>query len=247
MGCVKYLAGHDAVKVVGECGTGKTFMAGAGVSYVAAAGRPYSTIVMCPPHLTEKWAREMLIAVPHAQTFIVEDLRNGGDAKKPHGVVQIQYLKGKMTRKGLQTSLPKLRAMGRKQWLKEHPCPTYFIVGKEKGKLGYFWKHVYAKGAKSSEHRGGIVNPDTHLPVAKATNGVLCDDDFDDRKKHAEVVERGAGATRRTRPAATAAASCSARCGRPTAARSCAWRPWITWGGTCWTGLISRSPTRCTN
>ena len=193
MGCVKYLAGHDAVKVVGECGTGKTFMAGAGVSYVAAAGRPYSTIVMCPPHLTEKWAREMLIAVPHAQTFIVEDLRNGGDAKKPHGVVQIQYLKGKMTRKGLQTSLPKLRAMGRKQWLKEHPCPTYFIVGKEKGKLGYFWKHVYAKGAKSSKHRGGIVNPDTHLPVAKATNGVLCDDDFDDRKKHAEVVERGGG------------------------------------------------------
>ena len=64
MGCVKYLADHDAVKVVGECGTGKTFMAGAGVAYVAAHSKPFSTIVMCPPHLTEKWAREILIAVP---------------------------------------------------------------------------------------------------------------------------------------------------------------------------------------
>jgi Type III restriction enzyme, res subunit len=204
MGSVKYLRDHDAVKIVGECGTGKTFMAGAGICYVAAHGRPYSTIVMCPPHLTEKWAREVLIAVPGAQTFIIEDLRNPTKnpsyKSKAHGVVQIQLLKGKMTRKGLQTSLPKLREMGRKRWLQQHPGPSYFIVGKEKGKLGYFWKHVYGKGARSSEHAGGVVNPDTHLPVAKSSNGVLDQDDFDERKKHAEVVERGQGADEQKQP-----------------------------------------------
>jgi hypothetical protein len=196
MGCVKYLADHDAVKVVGECGTGKTFMAGAGVAYVAAHSKPFSTIVMCPPHLTEKWAREILIAVPHAKTYIIEDLRNGGDQKKPHGVVEIQYINGLMKRKGLATSLPQLRSMGRKQWLAQHPYPTYFIVGKEKGKLGYYWKHVYGKGAQSSEHAGSVVNIDTALPVAKSTNGILTYDDFDDRRKHSETVERSKGGTR---------------------------------------------------
>ena len=135
MGCVKYLADHDAVKIVGECGTGKTYMAGAGVAYVAAHSKPFSTVVMCPPHLTEKWAREILITVPAARTYIIEDLRNGGDLKKPHGVVEIQYANGIMRRRGLATTLPQLRAMGQRAWLQQHPYPTYFIVGKRKASL----------------------------------------------------------------------------------------------------------------
>ena len=197
MGCVKYLADHDAVKIVGECGTGKTFMAGAGVAYVAAHSKPFSTIVMCPPHLTEKWAREILITVPRARTYIIEDLRNGGDQKKPHGVVEIQYTNGIMRRRGLATSLPQLRAMGRRAWLQQHPYPTYFIVGKEKGKLGYYWKHVYGKAARSSrEHAGSVVNIDTYQPVAKANNGVLTEDDFDERRKYSETVELSKGGTK---------------------------------------------------
>ena len=197
MGCVKYLADHDAVKIVGECGTGKTFMAGAGVAYVAAHSKPFSTIVMCPPHLTEKWAREILITVPAARTYIIEDLRNGGDQKKPHGVVEIQYANGIMRRRGLATSLPQLRAMGRRAWLQQHPYPTYFIVGKEKGKLGYYWKHVYGKAARSSrEHAGSVVNIDTFQPVAKANNGVLTEDDFDERRKYSETVELSRGGTK---------------------------------------------------
>jgi len=197
MGCVKYLADHDAVKIVGECGTGKTYMAGAGVAYVAAHSKPFSTIVMCPPHLTEKWAREILITVPAARTYIIEDLRNGGDPKKPHGVVEIQYAKGIMRRRGLATSLPELRAMGRRAWLQQHPYPTYFIVGKEKGKLGYYWKHVYSKAGRSSrEHAGSVVNIDTFQPVAKANNGVLTEDDFDERRKYSETVELSKGGTK---------------------------------------------------
>jgi hypothetical protein len=197
MGCVKYLADHDAVKIVGECGTGKTFMAGAGIAYVAAHSKPFSTIVMCPPHLTEKWAREILITVPAARTYIIEDLRNGGDSKKPHGVVEIQYSNGIMRRRGLATTLPQLRAMGRRAWLQQHPYPTYFIVGKEKGKLGYYWKHVYGKAARSSrEHAGSVVNIDTYQPVAKGNNGVLTEDDFDERRKYSETVELSRGGTK---------------------------------------------------
>jgi hypothetical protein len=196
MGSVKYLVNHDAVKIVGECGTGKTFMAGAGITYVASHSKPYSTIVMCPPHLTEKWAREMLIAVPGARTYIIEDLRNGGDPKKPHGVVEIQYVNGVMRRRGLATTLPKLRAMGRRGWLKDHPYPSYFVVGREKAKLSYYWEHVYGTAPRSNkQHSGGVVNVDTFQPVEKSTNGFLVQDDFDERRKRCETIERSKGGT----------------------------------------------------
>jgi hypothetical protein len=52
MGCVKYLADHDAVKIVGECGTGKTFMAGAGIAYASAHRREYPRVPRSSaPHL----------------------------------------------------------------------------------------------------------------------------------------------------------------------------------------------------
>ena len=42
MGCVKYLADHDAVKIVGECGTGKTLH---GRSRRCIRGRPLQAIL----------------------------------------------------------------------------------------------------------------------------------------------------------------------------------------------------------
>jgi hypothetical protein len=63
---------------VAECGAGKTFMS-LGTAHTLAAGRPYSVITMCPPHIVHKWAREALLTIPNARTFIIEDLRNGGD------------------------------------------------------------------------------------------------------------------------------------------------------------------------
>ena len=50
--------------------------------------------------------------------------------------------------------------MGRKEWRKRFPGPTFFITGKDKGKLSYFWDHVYLK-AKSGPNLGGVVNPDS--------------------------------------------------------------------------------------
>src|SRR5271165_7150451 len=43
--------------VVAECGSGKTLIA-LGSMLVHSAGRPFSGLVMAPPHLVEKWARE---------------------------------------------------------------------------------------------------------------------------------------------------------------------------------------------
>jgi single-strand DNA-binding protein len=59
-------------------GYGQTFMA-LGTIHVLAEGRPSTTLVMCPSHITHKWAREILLTVPRARTFLIEDMRNGGD------------------------------------------------------------------------------------------------------------------------------------------------------------------------
>lgn len=200
MGVVKYLEGHNAAKIIGECGTGKTYM-GTAATYALAGMRPYTTIVMCPPHLVKKWAREVLITIPNARTYIIEDLRNGGDKNAHHGVCEVHLSGGRILHKGLQSSLPEMRLMGRSAWLKAHPYPCYFIVGREKGKLGYFWKHVYQRASKANKtHCGGVVNVDTNAPVAKSTNGWLIDEDFDERRKHFEIVERDRSGTKMYSP-----------------------------------------------
>jgi hypothetical protein len=56
-GLAKHLKTTRSVRIVGECGTGKTLMS-IGVAHTHADGAPYSTIAMCPPHLVLKWARE---------------------------------------------------------------------------------------------------------------------------------------------------------------------------------------------
>lgn len=101
-GAAKYLQTEDTVRLVGECGTGKTLMS-IGIAHAHASGKPYSTLVMCPPHLVLKWAREVLVTVPLARTFVMYDLRNGGDASKPHGIVEVRLRNGHAVSKGLKT------------------------------------------------------------------------------------------------------------------------------------------------
>jgi hypothetical protein len=97
-GLAKHLKTTRSVRMVGECGTGKTLMS-IGVAHTHADGATYSTIAMCPPHLVLKWAREVLITVPKARAFIICDLRNGGDPARPHGVVEVQLRKGSRSTK----------------------------------------------------------------------------------------------------------------------------------------------------
>ena len=92
-GLVKYLKTANSARIVGECGTGKTLMS-VGTAHAHANGRPYTAIAMCPPHLVLKWAREVLVTVPRARTFILYDLRNGGDPARPHGIAEVQLRNG---------------------------------------------------------------------------------------------------------------------------------------------------------
>lgn len=90
-GTAKYLRQAKAARIVAECGAGKTFMA-LGTIHVLTAGRPSTTLVMCPSHITHKWAREVLLTIPRARAFLVEDMRNGGDPKKQHGICEVKLI-----------------------------------------------------------------------------------------------------------------------------------------------------------
>ena len=162
-GTAKYLRKAKSARIVAECGAGKTYMA-LGTIQVLAEGRPSATLVMCPSHITHKWAREALLTVPRARTFLIEDMRNGGDPKKPHGICEVKLRKGRIVYEGMRLSLAELRRMGRKGWRKRCSAPAYFITGKDKGKLGYYWDHAYLK-AKSGPNLGGVINPDTGVAI----------------------------------------------------------------------------------
>jgi hypothetical protein len=194
-GTAKYLRKAKAARIVAECGAGKTYMA-LGAIHVLANGRPSTTLVMCPSHITHKWAREALLTVPRARAFLIEDMRNGGDPKKAHGVCEVKLRKGRIVCDGIRLSLADLRRMSRKEWHKRCPAPAFFITGKDKGKLGYYWEHVFLK-AKSGPNLGGVVNPDTGLAILDSERQKLTYLDFEDKVKLSELLTRAQGGTTR--------------------------------------------------
>jgi len=58
---------HRGAVVVGEMGTGKTYVAAAVASLTARR-----TVVLCPPHLVEKWREEIRATVPGARVEVAE-------------------------------------------------------------------------------------------------------------------------------------------------------------------------------
>ena len=69
-GAVLSLQAHRGTTVVGEMGTGKTFIATA-AAHMAGFHR---VLVLCPPHLTRKWKREVEETVPSVRTAIVTSI-----------------------------------------------------------------------------------------------------------------------------------------------------------------------------
>jgi len=185
-GTAKYLRKARSARIVAECGAGKTYMA-LGAIHVLAEGRPSTTLVMCPSHITHKWAREALLTVPRARTFLIEDMRNGGDPKKPHGICEVKLRKGRIVYEGLRLSLAELRRMGRKEWRRRCSGPAFFITGKDKGKLGYYWEHAYLK-ANSGPNLGGVINSDTGQAILDSERQKLTHLDFVDKIKLFESV-----------------------------------------------------------
>ena len=64
------LKAHQGTNVVGEMGTGKTFI-GASAAHMAGFKR---ILVLVPPHLTRKWKREVEQTVPKARAAIVASI-----------------------------------------------------------------------------------------------------------------------------------------------------------------------------
>ena len=208
-GVTKHLNTARSAIIVGECGTGKTLMSVA-VAHTHSDAGSYTVIAMCPPHLVFKWAREVLETIPRARTFIIYDLRNGGDPTRPHGVVEVQQRNGQIIHKGLKATLLELRTIGRVGWRKLCPSPAYFIVSRETGKLSYHWKHAYTI-AESGRERGLVTNPDTGraIPRSEAISAIS----FAERRKSSSISHAG----RRVLMAFP-------RCGRPIARTFSAWR-----------------------
>ena len=107
--------------MVAECGTGKTLISLGGV-HVHSQGKAFTTLAMVPPHLVEKWAREAFLTLPGVRVFLIDDLRNGGDENKAHGVNEVRLRNGRIVREGFQTSLSELRlrrssTTPRQRWL----------------------------------------------------------------------------------------------------------------------------------
>ena len=69
-GAALSLEAHRGTTVVGEMGTGKTFIA-ASAAHMAGFRR---ILVICPPHLTRKWKREIEQTVPGARAAIVASI-----------------------------------------------------------------------------------------------------------------------------------------------------------------------------
>ena len=69
-GAALSLEAHRGTTVVGEMGTGKTFIA-AGAALMAGFKR---ILVLCPPHLTRKWKREVEATAPGARAVIVASI-----------------------------------------------------------------------------------------------------------------------------------------------------------------------------
>lgn len=64
---------YKVALIAAEMGTGKTPM-GAAVPFLLHGGKGFRQIVMCPPHLTVKWQREIQAVVPGAFAPIVRSL-----------------------------------------------------------------------------------------------------------------------------------------------------------------------------
>jgi superfamily II DNA or RNA helicase len=176
--------------VVAECGTGKTLIS-LGAIHVHSEGQPFTALAMVPPHLVEKWAREAFLTLPGIRVFLLDDLRNGGDENTPHGVNEVRLKHGRIVREGLHTTLSEMRlrkqfSSSRDRWMSLCTMPALFIVGRERAKLGYFWRHAYVV-PRSGRYRGCVVNADTGTPVIVDENRLTVAD-FE-KVKISETVE----------------------------------------------------------
>ena len=154
--------------VIAECGAGKTLIALAAM-HVHSNGKRFTSLAMVPPQLVDKTARETFLTLPRVRVFFIDGLRSPTHAKAHVGVSEVKLRNGGIVREGLHTSLTELRlrksfANAGERWASLCSTPAVFIVGRDRGKLGYFWRHAYGI-ARSGRYQGSVVTPDSGAPV----------------------------------------------------------------------------------
>jgi hypothetical protein len=203
MGLVRRWQQARAGAVIAECGTGKTLIS-LGAVYTHAEGRPYTALAMVPPQLVEKWCRETFLTLPRVRVFIIDGLRTPTNSKSHHGVNEVKLRNGRIVREGLKTSLSELRlrksySSPRKRWDSLCDGSAIFVVGRDRAKLGYFWRHAY-QVAHCGRYQGSVVNPDSGAPIYIGTEGErLLAMDFK-KVKLSEVLGQGEETNHARRP-----------------------------------------------
>jgi hypothetical protein len=189
--------------VIAECGTGKTLIS-LGAVHTHAEGRAYTALVVAPGHVTEKWCREILLTLPCVRVFAIEGLGDSTNHRGHHGVNEVKLRHGRIAREGLRTSLTEMRLRNdsrsaRKRWASICSYPSIFVIGRDRAKLGAFWRHAY-QIARSGRYQGCVVNPDSGEPVYLSEDGErLLAMDFK-KAKLSEVLGRGEGTKHARRP-----------------------------------------------
>jgi hypothetical protein len=174
MGLVRRWQEAKAGAVIAECGTGKTLIS-LGAVQTHAENRPFTAVAMVPPQLVEKWCREAMLTLPRVRVFIIDGLRTPTKSTSHHGVNEVKLRHKRIVREGLRTSLSELRLRktspsARKRWDSICSSPALFVVGRDRAKLGYFWRHAY-QVARCGRYQGSVVNPDSGAPVYLGEDG----------------------------------------------------------------------------
>jgi hypothetical protein len=205
MGVVKRWNEARGAAVIAECGTGKTLIS-LGAVHVHSEHEPFTALAMVPPQLVEKWAREAFLTLPRVRVFFIDGLRTPTNSAGHAGVNEVRLRHGRIAREGLRTTLTELRQRktarsARHRWDSICGMPSLFIVGRDRGKLGYFWRHAYA-AAQCGRYQGSVVNPDSGCPIYLGEDGErLLSADFKEAKLSEIVGGQNGEATPKSRRA----------------------------------------------
>lgn len=86
-GLAKAYENSNSAFIVGEMGVGKTLI-GIAVPFIAGFRK---VLIVCPPHLTRKWEREIRMTVPSARVFIIKTITDFDKAVKAVSKISINY------------------------------------------------------------------------------------------------------------------------------------------------------------
>ena len=142
------LAGERGTTIVGEMGTGKTYISMA-AAHLAGKRR---IMVLCPPTLVWKWEDEILKTVPNARVYVIGKRPVGAKAKREFYKLASSPLK-------------QLDRLHRHYGENDLDAPVYFVLAHSAAKLSYgripavIWRWGCRAQPRYSETTGELIHP----------------------------------------------------------------------------------------